>query len=221
MNYRIQAMDVLLCEDCILKCYSPLIPYKEQLVNSFLRINCPTRDHCLALTDDELINAGLPDDLCGLFRRFLRMYDYKGKGLRDIPDAENKANDEVASLLELMRLPGVKAIRAQLYYRCGLQSLQDFASPTGSPCKIRLHNVSPGMHCPAPSPCPRNCAQKLLLQKHSPSIRHNPSPAIKKPACHLRTPVFLISSGQKLPLPAASSSFHCSYLPPQSAPHDG
>lgn len=29
MNYQIQAMDVLLCEDCILKCYSPLIPYKN------------------------------------------------------------------------------------------------------------------------------------------------------------------------------------------------
>ncbi len=165
MNYQIQAMDVLLCEDCILKCYSPLIPYKEQLVNSFLRINCPTRDHCLALTDDELINAGLPDDLCGLFRRFLRMYDYKGKGLRDIPDAENKANDEVASLLELMRLPGVKAIRAQLYYHCGLKSLQDFAASDWQSLQDQIAQCIARDALPRSVPLPKELRTQIAVAK--------------------------------------------------------
>lgn len=165
MNYQIQAMDVLLCEDCIPKCYYPLIPYKEQLMKAFLQMNCPTRDHCLALTDDELINAGLPDDLCGLFRRFLRMYDYKGKGLRDIPDAETKPDNEVASLLELMRLPGVKAIRAQLYYHCGLKSLQDFAASDWQSLQDQIAQCIARDALPRSVPLPKELRTQIAVAK--------------------------------------------------------
>lgn len=165
MNYQVQGIEVLLCEDCILKYYYPLIPYKEQLVKAFLQMNCPTRDHCLSLTDDELIAAGLRGDLCGLFRRFLHLYDYKGKGIRDIPDAENRPDDEVAALLELMLLPGVKTIRAQLYFHCGLKSLRDFAAADWQSLQNRIAQCIEQEALPYSLPLPKELRTQIAVAK--------------------------------------------------------
>lgn len=136
-DYRIEAFNILLNEDCILKCYHPLIAYKHQLADGLLRRGCLTNENCRALSDAELAQVGLPENMTGLFRQFLRLYDYKGRDIKDIPDAESKAEDEIVALLELMRLPGVKAIRAQLYYHCGLRSLADFTASDAE--SLRLH----------------------------------------------------------------------------------
>lgn len=141
MNYYVEGILLLLEEDRILKCYIPLIPCKHQLVRGLHALGCRTRDDCLALSDVDLYAAGLPDGMAGLFRRFLRLYDYKGKGVRDIPDASSRSPEEVASLLELMNLPGVQATRAQLYYHCGFLTLADFAQAEVIPLQAHIASI--------------------------------------------------------------------------------
>lgn len=127
-NYNSKKILILLNENCITARFYPLIPYKQKLVDFFISKGIETRDEVLQLSDLQLLEAGLPDTgIIGLFRHFLRLYDYKGKGIKDISDVENRSEEEIQSFLELMHLPGVKNIRANLYYCCGLKSMQDFA----------------------------------------------------------------------------------------------
>ncbi len=126
-NYRVEDMDILLNQDGILKRYYPLITYKRILIENLLKRGLLTKDDCKSLTDSELLQVGLPDqDMAQLFRSFLTLYDYKGKGIKDIPNIEAKSDAIVDALLELMHLPGVKSIRAEVYYQCGFKSLHDF-----------------------------------------------------------------------------------------------
>lgn len=153
-NYMIQGIEVLLREDRILNRYHPLIACRHQLVEHLLMMGCKTRDDCLSLPDEALYEAGLPLGMAGLFRRFLRMYDYKGRGRKDIPDTHSRSPEEIASLLELMRLPGVKAVRAQLYYHCGLHSLADFAAADAAALQAHISGViaRDGLSCSVPLP---------------------------------------------------------------------
>ncbi|MEA4832271.1 hypothetical protein SDC9_60740 [bioreactor metagenome] len=141
-DYQIKGIGLLLNEDCILQRYYPLIQYKNQLIRNLLNIGCVTKNDCSILPDKALIEAGLPDsDMVALFRRFLCLYDYKGKGIKDIPNAECRNEEEIASLMELMRLPGVKAIRAELYFHCGIRSLKDFAAADAEQLRGRIANT--------------------------------------------------------------------------------
>ncbi len=164
-NYLIQGIALLLEEDRILKCYVPLIPIKQQLVQGLQQLGCKTRDDCLALTNEELISAGLPAELTGLFRRFLCLYDYKSKGIKDIPDAEAKSAEEIASLIELMRLPGVKAVRAQLYHHCGLQSLADFAAWDAEALQQHIAQVIEREALPYSVPLPKELRTQIAVAK--------------------------------------------------------
>lgn len=164
-NYLIQGIEVLLHEDRILKCYVPLIPLKHQLVQGLLSLGYKTRDDCLDLSDEALTAVGLPADLTGLFRRFLMLYDYKGKGIRDISDAESRSADEIASLLELMRLPGVKLIRAQLYYHCGLRSLADFAASDAEALQAHIADVIARDDLPYSTPLPKELRTQIAVAR--------------------------------------------------------
>lgn len=164
-NYLIQGIEVLLHEDRILKCYVPLIPYAQQLVQGLLSIGCKTRDDCLVRSDDAFVSSGLPADLTSLFRRFLTMYDYKGKGIKDIPDAAGRTAEEVAALLELMRLPGVKLIRAQLYYHCGLRSLVDFAASDAVSLQAHIAEVIAQDKLPCSTPLPKELRTQIAVAK--------------------------------------------------------
>lgn len=127
-NYRTEFIDVLLREECILKRYYPLIPYKGQIIGFLLKMGCMTKEECAILSDEKLIEAGLPDmNYVSLFRAFLSMYDYRGKGVKDIVHPEDYCKEELDSLLELMLLPGVKEVRAKLYYISGFKSINNFA----------------------------------------------------------------------------------------------
>ncbi len=141
-NYNIKKILILLNENCIIARYYPLIQYKQKLVDFFISSGIETRDHCLQLSDTQLYEAGLPDSqTISLFRHFLKLYDYKGKGIKDISDTENRSQEEIQSLLELMHLPGVKNIRANLYYHCGLKSLQDFANAEAQALQDKIASV--------------------------------------------------------------------------------
>ena len=101
----------------------------------------------------------------GLFRRFLRMYDYKGKGLKDIPDAERRTDTEITSLLELMRLPGVKAVRAHLYYHCGLRSLSDFSAFDAMELQTHIARIIEQNGLPYSVPQPKELRTQIAVAR--------------------------------------------------------
>ena len=73
INYKIEAIDLLLQEDCILSRMYPLIPYKHTLIGHFQTTDCQTKEDCLKLSDDALLSAGLPDlDTAKLFKKFFK-----------------------------------------------------------------------------------------------------------------------------------------------------
>lgn len=164
-NYLIEGIEILLEEDRILNCYHPLVPYKHHLVQELQSLGCKTRDDCLALSDDALYSAGLPAGMAGLFRRFLRLYDYKGRGPKDVPGVENRSAEEITSMLELMRLPGVKAIRAQLYYHCGLKSLTDFAVSDATALQKHIASIIEQEELPYTPPLPKELRTQIAVAK--------------------------------------------------------
>ena len=86
IDYQIAGIEILLNEDCIVQRFYPLIQYKDRLSANLSEKGILTRNACAALSDQELIEAGLPDEnMAALFRCFLHLYDYKGKGIKDIP----------------------------------------------------------------------------------------------------------------------------------------
>ena len=153
-NYNIEGFAVLLNEDCISERYYPLIPYRDSITCNLAACGCRTKADCQALTDAEVVRCGLPEGLTALFRRFLCLYDCKGKGIKDIPNAEKRSIDEICSLAELMRLPGVKAIRAELYLQCGYKSLIDIAKTDATTMRGRIAEciASKGLSSSLPQP---------------------------------------------------------------------
>ena len=82
-DYKIEAIKVLLNEDCILTRYYSLIPYKDILVENLNKMGCDTKSDCMKLSDEALLGAGLPDiEMVRLFRAFLVLYDIKTAKLK-------------------------------------------------------------------------------------------------------------------------------------------
>lgn len=128
INYRIDAINVLLNEDCILTRYYPLIPYKEMLTEYLIQIGCPMKNDCMALSNEALLLSGLPDvNTANLFRRFLALYDVNPQKFKDI-ESICQTSEETDAFRELYMLPGVRAKRAMLYYKSGYQTLKAIAS---------------------------------------------------------------------------------------------
>ncbi len=126
-DYAIDALDVLLCEDCLMERYAPLLAHKERLLTGLRRQGCRTKSDAAALSDAVFAQMGVDDPaLLLLFRRFLTIYDPSPAKFREIEKvcADEK---ERAAFRELYHLPGVKAIRAALYCRAGYTRLEDFA----------------------------------------------------------------------------------------------
>lgn len=127
MNFRIDAIEILLNEDCILSRYYPLIPLKHTLLANLRNAGIETKAQCQTLSDEALAALGLSDPaLIALFRRFLVMYDVNPQKLREIPKISRNA-DEQAAFSELYLLPGVKETRARLYFDAGYRRLAAFA----------------------------------------------------------------------------------------------
>lgn len=131
-DYPIGAIDFLLNENCILKAYYPLIPYKAIVLEGLKALGCARKSDALRCSDEELLQAGLPEGLLGLFRKFLMMYDPKPQKMREVAAASETPAEE-QTFMALYLLPGVKSTRARLYMRSGFGTLEEIAaaSPEG------------------------------------------------------------------------------------------
>lgn len=129
-DYKIDAISFLLNEDCILKGFYPLIPYKNRLLEQLKMLGCKRKSDAMKRTDEELLQAGLPDmGMAALFRRFLVMYDPKAQKMREIASV-SETPEEAEVFKELYLLPGVKSTRARLYMLAGFGSLTEIAAAT-------------------------------------------------------------------------------------------
>lgn len=129
-DYRVEAISLLLNEDCILKGYYPLIPHKDRLIEQLKMLGCKRKSDAMQLTDEQLLCAGLPDmGMAALFRRFLVMYDPKAQKMREIASV-SETPEEAEVFKELYLLPGVKSTRARLYMLAGFGSLTEIAAAT-------------------------------------------------------------------------------------------
>lgn len=125
-DYPIEALDILLEKICLSEKYYPLLNHKDALISGLQCRGCAKKSDAEALPDDAYIQMGLNDaKLLRLFRRFLALYDPNPGKFREIaniaPDPERQA-----AFQELYYLPGVKQIRASLYYLSGYRALKDF-----------------------------------------------------------------------------------------------
>lgn len=128
MNYKIDAIDILLDEECILQRYYPLIPFKKTLITNLHKNNYFSKEDCVNLLDEILLKMGLPSlEMVNLFKSFLVMYDIKSQKLKEIDKLCNN-EEEKNSFRELYLLPGVKYTRAKLYNKAGYKYLRNIAS---------------------------------------------------------------------------------------------
>jgi len=126
-DYKVEAMDILLNEDCILQRYVPLVPYKHDIIKNLKKLGCYTKSDCMKLSDQSLLDIGLADtEMVVLFRNFLTLYDVKTTKFKEI-NSVCKTPEETQAFQELYQLPGVKSTRAMLYYKAGLCSLETIA----------------------------------------------------------------------------------------------
>ena len=126
-DYKVEAMAILLNEDCILQRYVPLVPYKHDIIKNLKKLGCHIKSDCMKLSDRALLGIGLTDmEMVILFRNFLTLYDVKPAKLKEI-NSVCKTSEEIQSFQELYQLPGVKSTRAMLYYKAGLCSLETIA----------------------------------------------------------------------------------------------
>ena len=128
MNYKIEAIKILLDKNCILERYYPLILFKDELIKRFKYNNIFSKED--ALTSDNILIGIFKDDyLVNLFKKFLNMYEINKSKLKEI-DKLILSKDEKESFMELYLLPGVKETRARLYYLSSLKTLKDISLKT-------------------------------------------------------------------------------------------
>ena len=126
-NYRIEALEYLLEKDCLSERYYPLIGYKAELILRCRRLGYRAKSDILALSDSELEEFGFHDvGMLTLLRRFLTMYDPNPQKFREIEKLGMEPEME-SVFRELYYLPGVRHIRALLYFYSGYRSLAAIA----------------------------------------------------------------------------------------------
>ena len=125
MDYKIDAIKILLNEDCVLSRYFPLISYKVQIIEFAKKSNIKTKNELSKMDTNIIFNDEL---LNNLFKRFLVMYDNESK-LKFIYKL-NLDKDHLSAYKKLFLLPGVKETRAELYYLSGYKNLLSIANST-------------------------------------------------------------------------------------------
>lgn len=164
-DYKTEALGILLNEDCVLKRFYPLIPHKDKMISVFLQMGARRKSEIASLSDEELENASLTDPaLRRLFRAFLNLYDPNPKKVRDIEHA-SLSMEQDAAFRELMLLPGVKTIRATLYYKAGFRELSDIASASPDEIIKRTKRVIEDENLPMSAPFMKEVKTHIAVAK--------------------------------------------------------
>ena len=116
-NYYVNDLINSLKKDVVMELYYPLINYKEELISIISKVGV-VRKNQISETVIEDIEKILGKDISNSFARFIHIYDFNKSKLRDIKDYAG--TKEYDSLADLLRLPGVRALRAKLYYNSGV-----------------------------------------------------------------------------------------------------
>ena len=94
-------------------------------------------------------------------------------GIRQIAqrfDADEAIIMEVVSICDLMRLPGVKSIRARLYYDCGIRNLADFSGETYQHIQQTVAEYIAFTNCKRVVPLPKELTTQIAVAQVLPHI---------------------------------------------------
>ncbi len=116
-NFFMEDMIRSLEKDIVMQRYYPLIECKEALTAILNKDGVVRKDQISdALIED--IRTTLGAAVSRLFARFIHIYDFNKSKLREIQDYAGAP--EYDDLVGLLRLPGVRRLRAELYFSSGV-----------------------------------------------------------------------------------------------------
>ena len=116
-NYFTEDLIGFLERDIVMERYYPLIDYKGELT-AILNKSGVVRKDQVSDAVKENICMMLGDVVSGLFIRYIHIYDFKKSKLREINSYIG--TKEYDALADLLRLPGVRLLRAGLYFNSGI-----------------------------------------------------------------------------------------------------
>ena len=135
-NYYMNDMINSLKRDSVMERYYPLIDYKEEL-NLILNKAGAIRKEQVSDMVIRDICMQLGSDVSKLFARFIHAYDFNKSKLREIKSyVGTKEYDTLAGLL---RLPGVRILRAELYLNSGV-TLEVLAEKSTDDVRNMVHD---------------------------------------------------------------------------------
>lgn len=116
-NYLVSDLINSLRIDVVMERYYPLIDYKGVITNILNKAGVVRKNEISENVIKE-ISMVLGKDISSTFSRFIHIYDFNKSKLKDIKDYVG--TKEYDSLAGLLRLPGVRLLRAKLYYNSGV-----------------------------------------------------------------------------------------------------
>ena len=116
-NFFTEDLIASLARDVVMERYYPLIDHKEELTAILKKAGAVRKDQVSDAVTEDIRNM-LGETVSVLFARFIHIYDFNKSKLREIKDYAGKS--EYDSLAGLLRLPGVRLLRAALYYHSGV-----------------------------------------------------------------------------------------------------
>lgn len=172
-NYYMNDLIGSLKKDVVMERYYPLIDYKENLISLLSESGIIRRDQISDAVIDH-IRAKTGDDIARLFARFIHIYDFNKSKLRDIKSYIGTDSYEI--LEGLVRLPGVRLLRAELYLRSGI-TLKTLAEKSTEEIRDMVSSYIQRENRPEIVPLPKevNCHRevaKMIL--HADSELKNP-----------------------------------------------
>ena len=152
-DYPIEALALLLREDCLPERYHPLISRREELIAGLRRLGCRRKNEAVALPDGVLSPFVSGEGELRLLRRFFTLYDPDPRKFRELEKLALDP-DEREVYGELYHLPGVKQVRAALYCRAGYRSLAAIAGASaGEILRATAETIErEGLSCARPLP---------------------------------------------------------------------
>ena len=163
-DYKIVSLGFLLDPDCMPARYDHLIQNKEKIISELRRLGCKIKSDAERLPDEVYAGIGMDPATVGLFRRFLKLYDPDPKKFSEIVRITD-CPEEQSAFYELYHLPGVKKIRAYLYYRSGYKTVGDLAAAEVSDVIERTARTIRESHDSCAVPLPKEVRTQIAVAR--------------------------------------------------------